>query len=207
MSELLRKKCKKHGELDPEYIGTEANPFSKSGFSLRCLICKREKDARWRNRNVEQHRASASRKRNENRRLYREGLTNEIPKANLWAQKDRKEHPEKYREAAKRIRDKKGQLRNTQEVCRRRGISISQYNSMIETQNNLCAICLSTETKKARTPGKICQLSIDHNHTTNLVRGLLCHDCNTMLGKFEESIQTMNNAIKYLEKHGEICKK
>ena len=44
-------------------------------------------------------------------------------------------------------------------------------------------------------------LSVDHNHVTNQVRGLLCHNCNLVLGHSLESVEILNSAVKYLEKY------
>lgn len=41
-------------------------------------------------------------------------------------------------------------------------------------------------------------LLVDHNHTTNIVRGLLCNNCNTALGKFKDNMEILTNAISYI---------
>lgn len=50
---------------------------------------------------------------------------------------------------------------------------------------------------------KICNLKsvlvVDHCHKKGHVRGLLCKHCNSMLGMAKDNIQTLENAIKYLE--------
>lgn len=43
-------------------------------------------------------------------------------------------------------------------------------------------------------------LSVDHNHKTGAVRGLLCNGCNMGLGRFEDNIEWLQNAIDYLIK-------
>ena len=43
-------------------------------------------------------------------------------------------------------------------------------------------------------------LAIDHCHESGIVRGLLCMPCNTGLGNFKDNVQTLLNAIKYLER-------
>jgi len=42
---------------------------------------------------------------------------------------------------------------------------------------------------------------IDHCHSTNKVRGVLCNNCNTALGLVGDNISTLTNAVKYLQKH------
>ena len=69
----------------------------------------------------------------------------------------------------------------------RYGITTLEYEKMLSDQNNKCKIC--QEEKK---------LFVDHNHETGIVRGLLCHHCNTMLGLAKDSPQTLEGAIAYL---------
>jgi hypothetical protein len=78
-------------------------------------------------------------------------------------------------------------------------ISSSHRKDLLEEQNNSCAICginQSDTTKK---------LSVDHNHETNQVRGLLCNSCNLGLGQFKDSVVFLSYAIEYLEKHDGIA--
>ena len=46
-------------------------------------------------------------------------------------------------------------------------------------------------------------LSIDHDHNTNTVRGLLCNKCNQGLGFFDDSIDLLQGAMLYLKQHSE----
>ncbi len=69
----------------------------------------------------------------------------------------------------------------------RYGITSKEYDQIKNQQNNTCKIC--KEEKK---------LFVDHDHSTNLVRGLLCHHCNTMLGLAKDSPQILEGAIRYL---------
>jgi hypothetical protein len=70
---------------------------------------------------------------------------------------------------------------------------------MRATQNDTCAICKQPETVKQQ--GKQRRLSIDHDHTTNQVRDLLCSNCNTMLGFFDDNPELLEAAAAYLTKH------
>lgn len=64
------------------------------------------------------------------------------------------------------------------------GITTVEYDSMFELQGGVCAICRQPETVRTRV-GVVRRLAVDHDHETNLVRGLLCYRCNTTLGQFE----------------------
>lgn len=74
------------------------------------------------------------------------------------------------------------------------GLTIEQYDSILENQNNCCAIC------KTDTPSGKGRFHVDHCHDTKKVRGLLCHHCNLALGNFKDDIPTLLNAIEYIAK-------
>ena len=73
------------------------------------------------------------------------------------------------------------------------GITQDDYNMMFEKQGGRCAICEKHQTEISRA------LSVDHCHTTGKVRGLLCHTCNSAIGKFYDNINLLENAILYLK--------
>jgi hypothetical protein len=75
-------------------------------------------------------------------------------------------------------------------------LTLEEYNNKLVEQNHRCAICDTDETQVFMQ-----QLFVDHCHETNKIRGLLCHACNTALGKFRDSKDILNNAIGYLEKY------
>ena len=78
------------------------------------------------------------------------------------------------------------------------GITKTDLDTLLEKQENACAIC------KTKFPGnpRFKVFCVDHNHTTGKVRGLLCRNCNSGLGLFEDSPELIEKAIKYLEKYG-----
>lgn len=78
-----------------------------------------------------------------------------------------------------------------QNLKRRYGISLDDYEAMLSAQNGVCAICHEP-------PEEDKFLSVDHWHIENVVRGLLCHRCNTGLGLFQEDINRLASAIQYL---------
>lgn len=77
-------------------------------------------------------------------------------------------------------------------------ITLDDYNNMLALQNGTCAICKQEESKIFKKTGKRVDLAVDHCHKTGKVRGLLCWKCNASLGKFQDSIEILQNAIKYL---------
>lgn len=79
------------------------------------------------------------------------------------------------------------------------GLAPAQYASMVAAQRGRCAICMRAETKRHR-DGLLCQLSVDHDHTTGAVRGLLCSACNVGLGSFGDSSHFLRSAALYLER-------
>ena len=76
-------------------------------------------------------------------------------------------------------------------------LTLNEYNNLVELQNGTCAICGKVETM-ANQFG-LCPLSVDHNHSTGKVRGLLCSRCNLILGNAKDDIEVLENAIKYLK--------
>jgi hypothetical protein len=75
------------------------------------------------------------------------------------------------------------------------GITPLQYEEMIKSQNNCCAICGKTNIENKK------RLAVDHCHKTGNVRALLCSLCNKTLGGFKDDITLLNKAIEYLKKH------
>lgn len=92
---------------------------------------------------------------------------------------------ESYRKnGGKKDRDK--HLRRTY------GITLSDYNAILVKQRGVCEICGSPEKTKS--------LAVDHDHKTGKVRGLLCLQCNTLLGRIERNPNLISNILEYLKK-------
>jgi hypothetical protein len=75
---------------------------------------------------------------------------------------------------------------------------LEQYEELLRQQNGVCAICGRPEIRTYN--GKVKNLSVDHDHETGEVRGLLCYKCNLGIGQFEDSIELLDKAKKYLTK-------
>ena len=81
------------------------------------------------------------------------------------------------------------------------GMSLETYNVMLAAQNGVCAICKGKETYQPKTYSGPKALSVDHNHETGAIRGLLCSHCNYMIGHCRESEDILLAGVEYLRKH------
>ena len=77
------------------------------------------------------------------------------------------------------------------------GITESEYDNLIESQDNKCAICKSEDNKRKNSK----YFFIDHNHDTGKIRGLLCDKCNKLLGSAFDNTEILKKAIKYLSEY------
>jgi hypothetical protein len=92
------------------------------------------------------------------------------------------------REKARKQRERDPLHSRRAHLKKRYNLSLSEYTDMVDTQEGLCAICGT----------KPDVLVVDHCHTNGKIRGLLCHSCNTGLGKFFDNTSFLSNAINYL---------
>lgn len=84
------------------------------------------------------------------------------------------------------------------------GISPKEYIELLEKHHHVCAICGKPETRIHQ--GVLAALSIDHDHDTGKIRGLLCTRCNSAIGHFYEDVEIMRKAIDYLNINGAQAK-
>lgn len=94
-----------------------------------------------------------------------------------WA----KEHPDKTRASIRNAYLKKNY-----------GIRQIEYDRLYQIQQGRCGLCHIHQTELLK------RFAVDHDHKTGLIRGLLCFDCNTGLGKFGDSIERLERAAAYL---------
>jgi hypothetical protein len=73
------------------------------------------------------------------------------------------------------------------------GLTLEDYAWLFDQQGGKCALCLRPESKQDYRSGRTWWLSIDHDHSCcpdkrgckRCIRGLLCADCNMLLGLVE----------------------
>lgn len=147
-----------------------ADAKSKDRLYFYCKDCRREYNREW--------------------DLKNPGRRAELDRINAA------KNPEQYR--ARRRRDSKNYgIRNPDKLfassLRRFGLAVEAYQQLLKAQNGVCAICQKLCTIYSR-------LSVDHDHATGKVRGLLCQACNTSIARMDESPVTLRRAAEYLEK-------
>lgn len=81
------------------------------------------------------------------------------------------------------------------------GMTAEDYERMAAEQGHLCLICHCPETATDARTGAVRRLSVDHDHATGKVRGLLCRACNQGLGSFRDNPDRMRIAALYVEKN------
>lgn len=81
-----------------------------------------------------------------------------------------------------------------QEIRRKYGLTRETYGALLSEQGGGCGCC------GAESAGRRdwTFLVVDHDHRAGLVRGLLCHQCNTMLGKLGDDVERFRRLIQYL---------
>lgn len=75
---------------------------------------------------------------------------------------------------------------------RKYGITLQDYNRRLEAQDGKCGFCCVLPGHK--------RLAVDHCHKESEVRRLLCDDCNSGMGFFQEDSKILRSAAKYLSK-------
>ena len=73
------------------------------------------------------------------------------------------------------------------------GMTLEEYEALFLKQDGKCVLCHKGQTKRL--------LSVDHDHKTGKIRGLVCVRCNVLLGMAQDQPERFTAAITYLAKH------
>lgn len=206
---MTLKKCKFHGDLEQDQIDSENRcklcriiTKVKKEYKLKICIHHGEltEDLIKGNGACRLcHRASANSKRNNSREEF-----------NKRQALDKLKNPEKWNEIYKKDYQKQkakfGKLLSLKKCCDARGITVEQYYEMEKAQNYVCAICHLPEMRINGVTKVTGRLVIDHCHKTNKVRGLLCHACNSSIGKLQEDTIRLIRAARYIKSGGFYAK-
>jgi hypothetical protein len=75
-------------------------------------------------------------------------------------------------------------------------MTVDEWEDLYTAQDGLCAICGRSEQEVGGG-----RLHVDHDHADGTVRGLLCVDCNHLIGKARDDERTLLAAVAYLRRH------
>ena len=76
---------------------------------------------------------------------------------------------------------------------KRYGLTPRKYKELYKKQGGVCAIC-------QRSTHQVGRLQVDHCHTQNIIRGLLCRTCNVALGDLQDNCKWLLRAIQYVKR-------
>lgn len=129
-----------------------------------------------------------------NSREYKKWYYKDTERSKLVSKEWRDKNQDKRKEMWNKYRTRDKELK----LLKMYGITFDQYLLMLESQAFQCKICLvDLETISPK------HIHVDHCHTTNKVRGILCNLCNTSIGMAREDIEILENMIKYLKENNE----
>lgn len=87
-------------------------------------------------------------------------------------------------------RAKDNERKRSLQRARKYGFTVAELQAKLVAQGSQCTICGE----------ELIRFHVDHNHTTEQVRDLLCGPCNTGIGLLREDEEIMKSAIRYLRK-------
>lgn len=113
----------------------------------------------------------------------------------------REANPERHRKLVDQWHEENPERRRLtrfRSTLRSYGLTISEYDSMVDAQHGVCAICQQPESTPDNLSRGPRRLTVDHCHETGRVRGLLCQNCNSGIGQLGDSVQRLEAALAYL---------
>ena len=176
---MKTKTCKVCGEEKPldEY---HKHKSMKDGHDSRCKKCMSERNKEYYSENKE--------KLLEQRKEYYSENKDKISER-------AKKYYQNNREARLKYQHDNKERKKCLYLQRNFGITLDDYNEMLEAQEHRCAGCLIHEDELRSA------LAVDHCHQTGKIRGLLCDACNLALGKLNDNPTTLRRLTEYLEEH------
>jgi len=117
--------------------------------------------------------------------------------------RDRKEYDSQYNKNNKdkvNLRHKEYRKNNPLifkkiDLRRYHNITVEQYDEQLNKQDGKCAICHRPQEDFKK------RFCVDHDHVTNKIRGILCDNCNLILGHANDDTNILSGAIQYIEKY------
>jgi hypothetical protein len=122
-------------------------------------------------------------------------------KRRAYSRKYRLEHIDEINEYNRNYRKdyRKREIWTDRRLQYQYGINLEQFDEMLGLQENLCALCgdkmISSRVR-----------CIDHDHKTGQIRGIICRDCNLMLGYAKENPAILGQGIEYINHWKSLAK-
>jgi len=157
---------------------------SKDGLQKNCKLCQADLVRLWKRNNPERQYRIDSRYYQKNKDVIKQrsrDVANQDPVKNC---EKARLHYAKNKHKDKAVR-----------LLRQYGITPLEYDRRYQIQGGKCGVCGQHQTELKRA------LTVDHDHKTGHVRGLLCDGCNGGLGFFRDSVERLEKAIRYLREN------
>lgn len=180
---------------------SEFNKHSGCKFGVRpqCKKCHSLQSSKWQEENKDKKKEYLKKWNKENkdkvkkqRESYKD-IKNE-------KRRERYRNDEEYRnDRLKDVREwqKNNPKKRKNQRLKQYGITYIEFESLMNKCNRKCEICGYDNIEDKKTFPVV-----DHCHESGKVRGILCSKCNFALGHFNDSIDNLQNAIKYLKQKG-----
>ena len=167
-------------------------------------LCNRHYTEAWKKENPERAKEITARYRERNREKYsaqhkeyyqanRDRLLRQQKMRDMLRVDEKRDYNRKY---VKENRESLREYFRAWRLATKYGISMDDYQAMLDKQGGVCAICNGKQNSRQRDGTS--PLHVDHDHTTGKVRGLLCMKCNTVLHVLENQ-EWVSLARAYLE--------
>jgi len=180
---LNRKKCSCCKEIKnlSDFYGKST---TKDKLCSYCKVCDLARSKAYREKNKEKLKEYSKKYYQKNKAILKE-------KQKLYAEKTKG----KTIDYKKKWREENSEKEYFYNLKGKYGITEEQLEHIKNSFNYSCMICGIEEKDLER---KLC---IDHNHTNNQVRGVLCSSCNLGIGNFKDDINLIEKAIQYLDQY------
>lgn len=177
-------KCKKRKPKSAFY----KNKNSLDGLYSYCKECTK-------NIGHKQYEANSERIKKRSRR-WKKDNPEKVKKINRrWYKANSEKARERSRKYYKRNPEEVKE-RNRKQCLKKYGLSLKEYARIFRKQGGVCAICGEPEQQPKRK-----YLCVDHDHRTEKFRGLLCSECNLIVGIVEKNPLVLQKVTTYLSKH------
>lgn len=80
------------------------------------------------------------------------------------------------------------------------GVTAEEFDQKLAEQGGRCAICGTTDTSRSRHG----RFTVDHDHASGDVRGILCGPCNMAIGLLQDNPDTLLAAAAYLLSYQDV---